>query len=80
MDERGIKSRDLVTWALLAGILWQLSRQNAPRSSDAYGLISTCCDPCGVTPGKNIAQPPSTPYWITQLGQQTGSRFIFEAH
>lgn len=76
-----MQGRDLVTWALLLGILWELSRSASPAPA-RYGEIDSagCCDPCGQQLNKNTQQASQTPYWVAQLGNQTGAPFIYEAN
>lgn len=73
-----IKGRDIVTWAILIGILWEVSRQS-PAPAFSYGAIDSCCDPCAMTINKNIQQNSQTPYWIAQFGAGYNKRWTFEA-
>ncbi len=71
-----------VTWLLLAGILWELSKM-APASPSRWGQIScagACGDgPCGCNFPVPTQQPNRTPYWIAQMRCGNGAPFTFEA-
>lgn len=79
-----MQTKDLIYWALLVGVIYELAKGSSPAPGSAVGTIDfgppqgNCCDPCASRPSKIRQQQDGRPAWMMDLASGNGSPFIIE--